>query len=72
MLSVSEVQCKPVKCSTSDPNASQAVQEYCVGDCVECCTEVEEDEITISPESAAQRRLLVIWMRMRPVVDKWY
>ena len=43
VLAVSEVRCKPAECSTSDPNASQAVQE-CVGDSVECCAELEEDE----------------------------
>ena len=44
LLAISEVRCKPTKCSTSDPNASQAVQEQCVGNSVECCAEVEEDE----------------------------
>ena len=27
VLAVSEVRCKPAECSTSNPNASQAVQE---------------------------------------------
>ena len=44
LLTAGEVGCKPGECSTSDPNASQAVQEQRVVDGVEGCAEIEEDE----------------------------
>lgn len=39
-----EARREPGQCSTSDPNASQVVQEQRVGDGVESCAEIKEDE----------------------------